>query len=407
MIDLQGKTIDQYQIVELLKETDRKLIYKSFQPNMNRYVALTVLKSQEPHHVQSFTQQTELLAQIEHPNILSLISSGMAEGHAYRVLRYIESGVLRQHLFEYRDPRQAAGLMAGIVPGLEKIHAQGYVHGNLKPDNIYLDQGGIPLLTDFGLSHDPGAPLTPYLSPEQTQGGIVDRRTDVYALGVLLYEILTGEAPPPGVVVSLRAKRPDLPEALERVIFKAMAQNPEARFQSALAFQNALSDALRPVVPAQTPVQPELQTPAQTSAPPPSAPRRTNWAAIILGIVLVVIICGGMVLLFNWWSNRDGDDIALEPTATPVEVVPTDEPPEPTQPPEEPEPTDVPEEPEPTQPPEEPEPTDAPEEPGEPPEMPEICNSAGFVGGFFLLGSFLSIRKRQYSRSSKHTIENK
>jgi serine/threonine protein kinase len=407
MVDLQGKTLDQYQIIELIKETNRELIYKGFQPTMNRYVAFTVLKSQEPHHVQSFTQQTELLAQIEHPNILSLISSGMAEGHAYRVLRYIESGVLRQHLFEYRDPRQAAGLMAGIVAGLEKIHAQGYVHGNLKPDNIYLDQGGIPLLTDFGLSHDPGAPLTPYLSPEQTQGGIVDRRTDVYALGVLLYEILTGEAPPPGVVVSLRAKRPDLPEALERVIFKAMAQNPEARFQSALAFQNALSDALRPVVPAQTPVQPELQTPAQTSAPPPSAPRRTNWAAIILGIVLVVIICGGMVLLFSWWSNREGDDVALEPTATPVEIIPTDEPPEPTQPPEEPEPTDVPEEPEPTQPPEEPEPTDAPEEPGEPPEMPEICNSAGFVGGFFLLGSFLSIRKRQYSRSSKHTIENK
>ncbi|MFN2234354.1 MAG: serine/threonine protein kinase, partial [Anaerolineales bacterium] len=145
MVDLQGKTIDQYQIIELIKETDRELIYKGFQPNMNRYVALTVLKSQESYHVQSFTQQTELLAQIEHPNILSMISSGMAEGHAYRVLRYIENGVLREHLFEYKDLRQAAGLIAGIVAGLEKIHAQGVVHGNLKPDNIYLDQGGIPL----------------------------------------------------------------------------------------------------------------------------------------------------------------------------------------------------------------------------------------------------------------------
>ncbi|MFN2153441.1 MAG: hypothetical protein ACK2T5_17700, partial [Anaerolineales bacterium] len=234
---------------------------------------------------------------------------------------------------------------------------------------------------------------TPYLSPEQTQGGIVDRRTDVYALGVLLYEMLTGEAPPPGVVVSLRAKRPDLSEAVEKVIFKALAQNPEARFQYVREFQNALSAALRPVVPAQTSVSPEQQTPSQPSVPPPPVSKKTNWAAIILGIVLVVIICGGMLLLFNWWSNREADDVALEPTATPAEIIPTDEPPEPTQ------------EQEPTEEPEEPESTDAPEEPGEPPELPEICNSVGFVGGFFLLGSFLSIRKRQYSRNRKRAIK--
>ena len=210
MVDLQGKTIDQYQVIELINETDRELIYKGFQPNTNRYVALAVLKSQASYDVQTFTQQTELLAQIEHPNILPIISSGIAEGHAYRALRYSENGVLRDHLFAYRDPRQAAGLIAGIVAGLEKIHAQGTVHGNLKPDNIYLEDAGHPLLTDFGLPQSSGTSLTPYLSPEQTQGGLVDRRTDVYALGVLLYTMLTGEAPPPGVVVSLRAKRPDL-----------------------------------------------------------------------------------------------------------------------------------------------------------------------------------------------------
>jgi serine/threonine protein kinase len=396
MVDLQGKTIDQYQIIERIKETDRELIYKGFQPNTNRYITLIALKSQAPYDVRAFTGQTELLAQIEHPNILSIISSGVAEGHAYRVLRYIENGVLRDHLFEYRDPRQAAGLMTGIVAGLEKIHAQGTVHGNLKPDNIYLDQGGTPLLTDFGLSQSSGAPLNPYLSPEQTQGGLVDHRTDIYALGVLLYEMLTGEAPPSGMVVSLRAKRPDLSEAVEKVILKAMAQNPDMRFQSVREFQNTFSAALQPVVPAQTPIQPaQPPTPSQPSVPPPPAPQQTNWTAIILGIVLVVVICGGMVLLFSWWSDRDGDDVALEPTATPVEVIPTDEPPEPTQ---EPEPTEVPEEPEPTQPPEEPEPTESPEEPGEPPEVPEICNSVGFAGGFFLLGSVISIRRKKRSK---------
>jgi len=87
-------------------------------------------------------------------------------------------------------------MMAGIVSGLEQIHAQGYVHGNLQSGNIYLGEGGVPLLTDFGLPKAPGAPLTPYMSPEQIQGGIVDRRTDVYALGVLLYELLVGRQPP-------------------------------------------------------------------------------------------------------------------------------------------------------------------------------------------------------------------
>jgi len=167
-----------------------------------------------------------------------------------------------------------------------------------------------------------------------------------------------------------------------------MAQNPEARFQRAIELQHALSAALQPVVPAQTSVPPSQAT-QQPSAPPPPAPQRTNWAAIILGIVLVIVICGGMALLFSWWNNRDGDDIALEPTATPVEIIPTDELPEPTQAPE---PT---EEPEPTQ---APEPTQEPEEPSEPPELPEVCNSTGFLGGFFLLGCVLSVRNRRKTR---------
>jgi serine/threonine-protein kinase len=379
MSDLIGKTIDQYQIVELIEDFGTFHLYKGFQPNMNRYVAVAVLHSQDSAAVAAFNQQNTLLAQVQHTNILPIIDSGVFEARPYRVLRYAEGGLLRDHLFEYYDPHKAAGLLSGVVAGLEKIHAGGYVHGHLEPENIYLDEGDQPLLADFGLSRTPGAPLTPYLSPEQIQGGVVDRRTDVYALGVLLYEMLTGEAPPSGVVVSPRAKRPDLPEAVEKVIFKAMAQNPDARFQTALEFQNALISALRPVVPAQASI-PQTTTPQSSSpyTPPPPAPQKTNWAAIILGIVLLVVICGGIVMLFSWWNSRDGDDVALEPTSPPAEIIPTDEPPEPT------------EEPEPTQ---EPEATDEPGEPGSPPELPEVCSSTGFAGGFFLLGTILMARK--------------
>ena len=224
MADFIGKTLGQYQITELTKDTISSLIYKGFQPSMNRYVTVSVLKSQDSAAQQAFKQQNELLAQIQHPNILPIYDSGQAEGQIFRVLRYAEGGVLQDHLMQYYESRAAAGLTSGIVAGLEKIHAQGLVHGNLEPGNIYLDEARQPLLTDFGLPRAIGIPLTPYMSPEQVQGGIVDKRTDVYALGVLLYAIVTGQIPPPGVVISPRAIRPDLPESVEKVIFKAMAK---------------------------------------------------------------------------------------------------------------------------------------------------------------------------------------
>ncbi len=381
MSDLIGKTLGQYQIVELTQDTRSALIYKGFQPSMNRYVAVKVLKSQDSAAMQTFRQQNELLAQIQHPNILPIYDSGQAEGQIYRVTVFAEGGVLQNRLMQYYDPGEAAGLLSGVVAGLEKIHAQGWVHGNLEPGNIYLDQAGQPLLTDFGLPKASGAPITPFMSPEQVQGGIVDKRTDIYAMGVLLYTMLIGETPPAGVVVSPRAKHPNLPESVEKVIFKAMAQNPEARFQSAREFQYALTAALQPVVPVQS------QSYPPQPAPPP-ARRGTNWAAIILGIMLVVVICGGMVLIFNWWSNRPVDAVPGETVAPPAEIIPTEIPEQPEQPIETPE---------------------SPEEPIVPPEgdgtieLPAVCSSGGFAGSFFILGSVLMIQKRPNRKRKTHS----
>jgi len=380
MSDLLGKTLGQIQITERIRDTCTALLYKGFQPSMNRYVAVEVLKSGDAAAVQAFTQQTELLAQIQHPNILPIFDSGTAEGQVYRVLRFAEGGVLQYHLLQYYDPGKAAGLLSGVVAGLEMIHAQGLVHGNLEPANIYLDEAGHPMLADFGFPRSASAALTPFLSPEQVQGAVVDRRSDVYALGVLLYTLLTSQTPPAGVVVSPRAKRPDLPESVEKVILKAMAQNPEARFQSAHEFQSALQAALQPVVPAQ-PIAPQPQT--HPPAPPPPARRGTNWAAIILGLILVVVLCGGMVLVFNWWSNRSVESTPGEPVERPTLNIPTKAPAQPEQPIEPPEATQAPEE---------PVSTDAPGE-GSAPQLPGVCSSIGFSGGFLILGSVLLIRK--------------
>ena len=166
MSDLLGKTLGQTQITELIRDTGIALLYKGFQPGINRYVMVEVLKSSDAAAVQLFTQQTELLAQMQHANILPIYDSGIAEGQAFRVLRFAEGGVLQDRLLQYSDLGKAAGLLSGVVAGVEKIHAQGLVHGNLEPTNIYLDESGQPMLTDFGILRVPGAAITPFLSPE-------------------------------------------------------------------------------------------------------------------------------------------------------------------------------------------------------------------------------------------------
>lgn len=393
MSDFSGKTIGQYQLVEIIDETGTALVYKGFQPSMNRYVAVKVLKpgaAGDPASVQQFTQKSELAAQMQHSNVLPVYDSGQEEGVYYRVSRYVETGTLRDRLSEFYDPRKALGLVSGLVEALEYIHAQGYVHGNLKPSNIFLDEEGRPLLTDFGFPQQPGTAPTPYLSPEQVQGGAVDRRADVYALGVLLYEMLVGTAPPAGASVSPRTQRPDLVEAVERVILKSMAQNPEARFQSASEFRNALDAALRPVAPPPQPAQYQ-----QPPTAPPQAPARkgTNWLVIILGILLVIVVCAfGVVVVGPRLLGEETSTPVTEATEAPPEVVPpTEAPPEP--------PTEAPpEQPPEEQPPEEPPSGEGPERPPielPPIELPPQCSSTGIILGAVVLGSVGAVRRRK------------
>jgi serine/threonine-protein kinase len=240
---------------------------------------------------------------------------------------------------------------------------------------------------------------------------VVDARADVYALGVLLFEVLTGQAPPPGAVVSPRSRRPDLPEAVERVIFRAMAQNPEQRFQNVREMRDALEAALQAPVP---PPQPAYQQPQPTYTPTPSVSQSVtverdkggpNWLAIILGVLMVGALClGAMLIVPGFLGAEETEQVGPPPTEpppgvtviVPTVVLPTQEPP--TEPPEQ--PTEAPEQP--TEPPEEP--TEPPEQPtDEPPTegppgggLPEVCGSIGLiVGGIGLVGANTFRRRRQ------------
>ncbi len=365
MSELIGKTIGQYQLVAEINETGSALLYKGFQPALNRYVAVKILKpsaARRPEVVQRFRQAGDLLARLHHPRLLEVYETGEVEGMLYRAVRLAENGALQDHLASpaqnpFYETSRLVILFQEIVEGLEYIYSQGYIHGNLTSGSILLDAMLHPLLSDFGLPALPGAAVSPFLAPEQVQGGVIDRRADIYALGALLYTTLVGAAPPAGMVVSPRPIRPDVPEGVERVIFKAMAQNPDQRFQTASEFFDAMRTAFVSPAPVAGPVYasapPVAPLPAVSQTVNVAAPKKgANWVAIILGVFLVLALCFVAISIYQVYTQNQSTTPAAptqpvgQPTQAPPVIILPSQPPAITQvlPTQEPRPTKPPQE---------------------------------------------------------------
>jgi serine/threonine protein kinase len=393
-MDLLGKTLGQYQLIEIIHQGEN-VVYKGFQPELNRYVAVKILppaRARDPAFVQQFRKDMELIRSLKQPNILPLYTYGQQEGLLFLVTRYIETGTLQERLPEYYTPARTPQIVSPVADALAYIHGRGAIHGNLKPANILIDPQRQPLLADFGYSQgvDLGGQDNAYLSPEQLQGGLVDWRTDIYALGALLYRMVVGETPLLGGVPSPRLQRPDLPVEVEQVILRAMAQYPDQRFQSAGELSRDLEAAVvLPVV-----AQPMAPAPAvQAAAVPAPGPSISNyWLPLLLGVAVVCllgVVCAGALAYMSLGSQDSTESPVILPvfigdsTATPgpppAEVpsptvqAPVDQPTqeaivEPTAP----EPTEELPPPEPTQEPPTPEPT---------PEVPPEQQPDGSEGG--------------------------
>jgi len=245
MMDLQGKTIGQYQLIELIHQ-GQNTIYKGFQPSMKRQVAVKTFSpslAKAKVFTQQFGWEMELIVELEHPRILPVYDYGQVDDLLYTVTPYVEGGTLGGRLLPSLSPQTAQTVITSISAALDYAHTWGVVHGNLKPSNILFDSRDKALLADMGTFHNAGvaARNNAYVSPEQrSQGTAVDGRADVYALGVLLYEMLVGEPPPIDADPSWRLKRAGLPAGVVDVIRQATAPHPEGRF----AWAGDLSDAL-------------------------------------------------------------------------------------------------------------------------------------------------------------------
>ncbi len=239
MEDLTGLQLGPYRIVAALGAGGMAAVYKAYQPSMDRYVAIKILPRQlalYPEFVGRFQCEARLIAKLVHPHILPVHDFGQAEGYMYLVTPFVEGCTLAQWLTGRPLPLpQVVDVIAHLADALDYAHSRGIVHRDIKPGNVLIDQRQNCLLTDFGLDQmvkdsarftQTGTAIgTPaYMSPEQGRGEKVDQRSDIYSLGVVLYEMTTGrvpfDAPTPVEIVTKHIQAP-LPPA--RII------NPEWR----------------------------------------------------------------------------------------------------------------------------------------------------------------------------------
>jgi serine/threonine protein kinase len=329
MTDLIGQTIGQYEFIELIHQ-GANTVYKGFQASMNRYVAIKILNpavAANPDFGQRFQQDMQRITGLQHPNILPVYDYGQQGELLYIVFPYVETGTLQARLPPAFSPRQALAMLNPMAEALDYAYRLGVGHGNIKPSNILIDAHGQPLLTDLGYVQgiDVGGQENVYFSPEQAQGAVADSRSDVYALGILLYHMLVGEPPQPGAVANLQARRPDLPAEVEKVILTATAQSPEHRFQSPGQLVAAFNQALMPQAAPQPP-------PPVVPQPPPPAPAAESkrsgpsWVILLVGGLVVVCCLLGVLGLFVAGGDRevatsppppDTEETAPEPAPEP------------------------------------------------------------------------------------------
>ena len=292
---LEGQTIGKYRVLEALGRGGMAQVYRAYHPQLDRYVAIKVLRSDLVEHdefLARFRREAHAVSGLRHPNIVQVFDFDAQDEQYYMVMELLEGNTLRAKLNEYRARGQRMPLpevlriLGEVLGGLGYAHSEGVIHRDIKPANIMLTKRELAVVTDFGIAQIVGSTqytvsgalmgTLNYMAPEQGLKGHCDSRSDIYSLGIVLYEMLTGHTPfdadtPLAILMKhlndplpLPSKAdPSLPAVLEPIVLKALAKEPDDRYQSAAEMAAALQAALETGLPAgPRPVVPPVGGPA-------------------------------------------------------------------------------------------------------------------------------------------------
>jgi eukaryotic-like serine/threonine-protein kinase len=321
----EGSIVDnRYRVLRRIGSGGMADVWLAEDTHLQRQVALKVLHArylQDRQFVERFQREAEHAAGLQHPNIVAVFDRGQDNGVNYIAMRYVQGPTLKELIERGLTPEQAAGLVRQVLEGARFAHRNGIVHRDLKPQNVIVDEEGKAVVTDFGIARAGISDITQtgsvmgtpqYLSPEQAQGFEVTPVSDLYSIGVILYEALTGRVPFEGesaVAVAMKqvSETPQRPSsinpqvwpALDAVVMRALEKEPGQRFQSADAFIAALDQAMKEPgagrgTAAFAAAPPIVATPEEV--PPEEDRKRNNWlwalliAAIVIGLLIGLLL---------------------------------------------------------------------------------------------------------------------
>jgi len=340
MQDFIGKSIGRYRIVSKLGEGGMATVYKAEDSVLERNVAIKVILpdyQQTDNFLKRFEREAKAHAQLSHPNIVKILDFGEFEGYPYLVMEYVANGTLKSIMKKHDGPiawKEACAMIARVARSLDNAHNNKIVHRDVKPANILINESGQPMLSDFGIvkiiegSNTTGLTATGtgigtphYMSPEQAQGRPLDGRSDIYSLGVIFYEMVTGKKPfeaktPMEVALKhvndpaphARQLEPDLPSAIDQIIYKAMAKKPADRYPDMKSFAEAIE--------AQIPDWSSSQPFKTVKAKPKKTTSSSGWKKNLKWIIPAVLVIAIAIGVLTTQGNSE-----TEPTEAPTEPV--------------------------------------------------------------------------------------